>query len=111
MLGFLRPDGGLGSEALSYDHTPYRPDERPPVFNLDDPPLKDTLAVRTGEYAILRFVADNPGMWHFHCHLIVHMNIGLQMVFNVAEEKQAPPPADYFKAQTYDGAMCPTAFS
>ena len=46
-------------------------------------------------------------MWHFHCHLIVHMNIGLQMVFNVAEEKQAPPPADYFKAQTYDGAMCP----
>ena len=59
----------------------------------------------------MRFVADNPGMWHFHCHLIVHMNIGLQMVFNVAEEKQAPPPADYFKAQTYDGAMCPTAFS
>ncbi len=86
---------------------PYRPAERPPVYNLEDPPLKDTLAVRTGDYAILRFVADNPGMWHFHCHLIVHMRVGIQMVFNVAEERQPSPPASYFAAQSYDGAMCP----
>ena len=63
--------------------------------------------MRTGDYAILCFVADNPGMWHFHCHLIVHMRVGIQMVFNVAEERQPSPPASYFAAQSYDGAMCP----
>ena len=92
---------------VAHGQLPYHPADRPPVYNLDDPPLKDTLGIRTGDYAILRFVADNPGMWHFHCHLVVHMAIGLQMVFNVAEERQEPPPASYFDAQTYDGAMCP----
>ena len=39
---------------------------------------------------------------HFHCHLIVHMRVGIQIVFNVAEERQPSPPASYFAAQSHD---------
>lgn len=32
-------------------------------------------------YIVLRFRADNPGIWIFHCHLQMHMKAGLAMVF------------------------------
>ncbi len=37
--------------------------------NLNNPPIKDTVTVPVGGYTILRFVANNPGAWLFHCHL------------------------------------------
>jgi laccase len=37
--------------------------------NFDRPIMKDTIAVPTSGYAIIRFIADNPGLWFFHCHL------------------------------------------
>jgi L-ascorbate oxidase len=37
--------------------------------NLNNPPIKDTVTVPVGGYTILRFVANNPGTWLFHCHL------------------------------------------
>ncbi|KAJ2778448.1 ferroxidase fet3 [Coemansia interrupta] len=45
-------------------------------------PLKrDTVLVPTGEYVIVRFKADNPGVWLMHCHFDWHMALGLGMVF------------------------------
>ena len=67
--------------------------------NLDDPVYVDTFAVRTGRYYVLRWRADNPGMWHFHCHLLYHMQLGLQLVFNVAEERQPEPTDAYWAGQ------------
>ncbi|KAJ1552837.1 hypothetical protein HK405_009845, partial [Cladochytrium tenue] len=32
-------------------------------------------------YAVVRFVADNPGVWLFHCHIDWHIIAGLAMVF------------------------------
>ncbi|KAJ3392856.1 hypothetical protein HDU84_003340 [Entophlyctis sp. JEL0112] len=32
-------------------------------------------------YAVLRFVADNPGVWLFHCHIEWHIEAGLVMTF------------------------------
>ena len=77
--------------------------------NLVDPPLKDTLPLRTGTYAILRFEATSPGIWHFHCHLLVHMMMGLQMAFNIGEDQQPKPPLEWYDAQNFDGHMCPGA--
>jgi L-ascorbate oxidase len=37
--------------------------------NFDRPPLKDSVTVPAGGYTIIRFLADNPGSWLFHCHL------------------------------------------
>ncbi|KAF8717019.1 hypothetical protein HU200_026128 [Digitaria exilis] len=52
-------------------------------FNLVDPQERNTVAVPTGGWAVIRFVADNPGMWFMHCHIDSHLAIGLAMVFEV----------------------------
>ncbi|KAJ2590847.1 ferroxidase fet3 [Coemansia sp. RSA 1722] len=45
-------------------------------------PLKrDTILVHSGEYVVVRFKADNPGVWLMHCHFDWHMALGLNMVF------------------------------
>jgi len=41
----------------------------------------------------IRFVADNPGVWHFHCHMEWHLSMGLAIIFNEALDRLPPPPA------------------
>ncbi|XP_072045930.1 uncharacterized protein [Amphiura filiformis] len=58
--------------------------------------LKDTVPLDTLAYYIVRFVADNPGKWFFHCHDIFHQDYGMAIVFQVGEESDLPPiPADF----------------
>ncbi|ETP43215.1 hypothetical protein F442_09981 [Phytophthora nicotianae P10297] len=38
-------------------------------------------------YLVLRFTADNPGVWIFHCHIDWHLDAGLSMVFVEGEEE------------------------
>jgi iron transport multicopper oxidase len=33
------------------------------------PMRRDTLLVRPNGYFVIRFKADNPGIWLFHCHI------------------------------------------
>jgi FtsP/CotA-like multicopper oxidase with cupredoxin domain len=42
-----------------------------------DGPRKDTLTVRHMEQYEIQFVANNPGVWLFHCHNLEHMGGGL----------------------------------
>ncbi|XP_075513372.1 laccase-12-like [Primulina tabacum] len=68
-------------------------------FNLIDPPLRNTASLPVGGWTVIRFVADNPGVWLFHCHLDVHINWGLAMAFLVENgvgelETLEHPPAD-----------------
>uniref|UniRef100_A0A0D3HT08 laccase n=1 Tax=Oryza barthii TaxID=65489 RepID=A0A0D3HT08_9ORYZ len=68
-------------------------------FNLVDPQERNTIAVPTGGWAVIRFVADNPGMWYMHCHFDAHISLGLAMVLEVLdgptpETSVPPPPAD-----------------
>ncbi|XP_066356565.1 laccase-25-like isoform X1 [Miscanthus floridulus] len=70
-----------------------------PQFNLVNPQERNTVAVPTGGWAVIRFVANNPGMWFMHCHFEAHLDLGLGMVFEVqdgptAETSVPPPPAD-----------------
>ncbi|XP_010543702.1 PREDICTED: laccase-12 [Tarenaya hassleriana] len=66
-------------------------------FNLVDPPLRNTVAVPVNGWAVIRFVADNPGVWLMHCHLDVHISWGLAMAFLVdngsgeLQTLEAPP--------------------
>lgn len=41
------------------------------------PMRRDVIGVNPGGYAVIRFTADNPGVWLFHCHIEWHMNQGL----------------------------------
>lgn len=64
--------------------------------NLNRPVLKDTLQVPTGGYSIIRFIADNPGFWLFHCHLEFHAEAGMMVLFKVGDETDLPSkPKDW----------------
>ena len=62
----------------------------PNHYNLVNPVKRDTVSVwpcftdAAGNsipgYVVLRFVADNPGVWFFHCHMDWHLAMGLAMV-------------------------------
>ncbi|KAI8470922.1 MAG: Cupredoxin [Monoraphidium minutum] len=66
-------------------------------LNLRDPPVRDTIAVpqAVGDgaggygFAVLRFRADNPGPWAFHCHIDLHAMSGMMSVIAV-RPKPAP---------------------
>ena len=60
-----------------------------PNFTNPFPPLKDTITIPAGGYAVVRFTADNPGLWHLHCHMAHHVWYGLGMVINEAPEMQS----------------------
>lgn len=61
---------------------------------LDRAPIKDTVTVPDGGYTIIRFLADNPGYWLFHCHIEFHSEVGMALIFKVGEHEdfQLPPP-------------------
>lgn len=60
------------------------------------PPMKDTIAVPNNGYVVLRFRADNPGYWLFHCHFLFHIVIGMNLVFHVGTHADLPPIPDKF---------------
>jgi FtsP/CotA-like multicopper oxidase with cupredoxin domain len=44
----------------------------------------DTVLVDPDETVEIAFVADNPGDWLFHCHILEHMEAGMYAVIRVA---------------------------
>ncbi|KAI5782840.1 Cupredoxin [Pyronema domesticum] len=45
------------------------------------PMIRDTILAPPGGHVVLRFRADNPGVWLFHCHLEWHLLSGLVTTF------------------------------
>ncbi|KAJ3268355.1 ferroxidase fet3 [Terramyces sp. JEL0728] len=50
-------------------------------FTTTNPVRRDTIIVPGGGYVVLRFIADNPGVWLFHCHIEWHLQAGLAAIF------------------------------
>ncbi|MCW5702856.1 MAG: multicopper oxidase family protein [Bradyrhizobium sp.] len=44
----------------------------------------DTVLLHRGERAEIAFVADNPGDWMFHCHILEHQAAGMMGVIRVS---------------------------
>lgn len=60
----------------------------PGVTQLPDfPGSKDVVTIQGASYAVLRFRADNPGVWLFHCHIEWHVEMGLTATFIEAPEQ------------------------
>ncbi|KAH7919193.1 Fet3 protein [Leucogyrophana mollusca] len=54
------------------------PAVNPPLIEGQANPMRrDTVVVPAGGSVTLRFVADNPGAWFFHCHMEWHLEAGL----------------------------------
>lgn len=66
-------------------YNPYE-DHVPPggEFNIKSAAKKDTVYVPRRGYAVLRFRADNPGIWAFHCHVLWHEASGMAMAFDIS---------------------------
>lgn len=47
-------------------------------------PWRDTVLVDRGETRQVALVADNPGKWLLHCHMLSHSNAGMMSWFRVA---------------------------
>ncbi|CCD25949.2 ferroxidase FET5 NDAI_0G01730 [Naumovozyma dairenensis CBS 421] len=45
------------------------------------PMIRDTVVLEPNGHVVLRFKADNPGVWYFHCHVDWHLQQGLAAVF------------------------------
>ena len=45
--------------------------------------LRDTVQIPTRGYAVLRFRAENPGMWLFHCHVLWYLVNEMVMMVDV----------------------------
>ncbi len=52
----------------------------PPVRS----PWRDTVLMQPGDQLRLAFVADNPGKWMAHCHMVEHQLSGMTTWFDVA---------------------------
>jgi FtsP/CotA-like multicopper oxidase with cupredoxin domain len=52
----------------------------------DEPyrPFRDTVLLGIDETVEIAFVADNPGKWMVHCHVLEHQGSGMMGVVNVA---------------------------
>ncbi|CAL4125286.1 unnamed protein product, partial [Meganyctiphanes norvegica] len=64
--------------------------------NFNHPPRKDTVTVPDGGYTVIRFIADNPGYWLFHCHISFHVEVGMGLIFHVGEQHHLPKVPDNF---------------
>jgi CopA family copper-resistance protein len=52
-------------------------------------PRKHTVVVKPAERLSVAITADAPGRWAMHCHLLLHMEMGM---FRVVEVAAGPPP-------------------
>lgn len=90
---------GFNFHILAQGFGNYDPIMGPTQFNLDNPQIRNTVAVPVGGWAVIRFKANNPGVWLMHCHLDVHLPWGLATAFVVengptSQTTLPPPPND-----------------
>lgn len=80
VMGMGRPlDGNYANQSL----------------NMVDPVLRDTVQLQDHSWAVLRFKADNPGVWAFHCHLEWHLQAGMLLFFEEARDRIPTPPVGF----------------
>lgn len=68
-----------------------------------NPTRRDVVTVEGFGWTLLRFVADNPGLWLFHCHMIWHAEAGMGMQFAVRTDVMRDWVA---RLPEQDRAMC-----
>ncbi|KAJ1437314.1 Multicopper oxidase, type 1 [Sesbania bispinosa] len=93
---------GFNFHVLAQGFGNYNSSRDEPKFNLVNPQMRNTIAVPMGGWAVIRFQANNPGMWFVHCHFDVHVPWGLAMAFEVENgptpsSTLPPPPVDFPK--------------
>ena len=63
-----------------------------PVLNEVNPPVRDTITVPAGGYVVLRAQMKNPGFWIIHCHISSHIMEGMALFLREATLKIPKQP-------------------
>jgi L-ascorbate oxidase len=63
-------------------------------YNTVNPPLQDVITLYPFTWVAIRFIADNPGVHGFHCHIDWHLEMGMHTHFVEMASKIPPPPPD-----------------
>ncbi|XP_022743596.1 laccase-7-like [Durio zibethinus] len=82
----------------NYNHTAVRK-----KLNFINPQIRNTIGVPVGGWAVIRFTANNPGAWIIHCHLDMHLPLGLATAFLV---ENGPTPATTLPPPPEDLPRC-----
>lgn len=90
---------GFNFHVLAQGFGNYNATRDEPKFNFVNPQMRNTISVPVGGWAVIRFQANNPGIWLVHCHLETHLPWGLAMAFEVENGPTLgttvpPPPAN-----------------
>ncbi|XVE76480.1 hypothetical protein DITRI_Ditri12bG0176600 [Diplodiscus trichospermus] len=90
---------GFNFYVLAQGFGNYNPATDRKKLNLINPQMRNTIGVPVGGWAVIRFRANNPGVWLLHCHLDAHLPVGLATAFVVEngptpETTLPPPPVD-----------------
>ncbi|KAM6563764.1 hypothetical protein CsatB_023762 [Cannabis sativa] len=78
---------------LGYGSGKFDIDNDPKKYNLVDPIEKNTVPVHPYGWTALRFVANNPGTWAFHCHIESHFYMGMGIVLEEGIERVGKLPS------------------
>ncbi|KAG6430472.1 hypothetical protein SASPL_108541 [Salvia splendens] len=89
-LNFYVVGQGLGN---------YNPQTDAANLNLVNPQERNTVVVPSLGWVVIRFRANNPGVWFVHCHIDGHVPWGLANAFIIEngptpDTTLPPPPAD-----------------
>uniref|UniRef100_A0ACD6AHM5 Uncharacterized protein n=1 Tax=Avena sativa TaxID=4498 RepID=A0ACD6AHM5_AVESA len=80
---------------LGYGEGAYKGDAADAArLNLVNPPLRNTAVIFPYGWTALRFVADNPGVWAFHCHIEPHLHMGMGVIFAEAIDRVGKVPRE-----------------
>jgi hypothetical protein len=81
----------LGSEyGVQAKPATFNPDTDWGKLNFVDPPMRDSYDMPSFGWVAVRWVANNPGAWVFHCHIEAHLMMGMAFVVLVGD----PDPMD-----------------
>lgn len=81
---------------------PYNPDTDIANYNLENPILRDSASLLPLEWKAFRFIADNPGVWYFHCHILSHEAMGMALKI-VVQPDLLEEPSDSVRYCTQQG--------
>ncbi|KAM5484989.1 putative L-ascorbate oxidase [Microsporum audouinii] len=84
VLSVYEAETGFGS------YNPWDPENKAPRYDHSKAILRDTVHIPARGHAVLRFWADNPGIWLFHCHILWHLTSGMAMLVDVMNSGSTP---------------------
>lgn len=72
---------GWGAGRYDPSSSPSSSSSTTTTWNLANPLRRDTFTVPAESHVVIRFRADNPGIWVLHCHVAWHLEAGMLVSF------------------------------